>query len=452
MGSCYSCNCFSSSQRRKILQQKQQEMEQLMRNGKIQKSNNYLHQDIHQIDKMIDDEPDDDQDQDDHNDKFSLNTIRKQRDEYDALMVTSYINHHNTTYHHDHNNILSNKIIQLIIQYFDKSSILLIETGQTELLKPNKHHIFHSIIINKDATLTTDSWNPQLKSGGTLLITCISSIHLKQNAKIDLVSKGYKGGHCTYLEDEEFLDNIHDDTDDEDNQLLSGYSNNNDININDLDDEQHINGLYASYSGESYHGGGIANNIKNNYGGGGAGQIWGSGGGGGYGTNGFRGQYDKQYNNKSCGKGGICYGTHLLNKLYLGSGGGAAYGGYSGGNGGGALRLKCKNLIMDKGSSIKCNGDGGMHKYLSGSGSGGSLHLIINNGLDIELHDHARIEAIGGEKKDLYGYGYKSDDVNNCGRGGYGRIRVQCNINGDKFRKRVKNEYKSCIEPLPYIG
>ena len=213
-----------------------------------------------------------------------------------------------------------------------------------------------------------------------------------------------------------------------------------------------MNGLYASYSGESYKGSGSANSTKHNYGGGGAGQIWGSGGGGGYGTPGHRGQYDKQYNNKSCGKPGKTYGSHLLHTLYLGSGGGAAYGGYSGGNGGGAIRLRCNNLIMDKGSSIQCNGDGGAHKYLSGSGSGGSIHLIINDTMDIELNESARIEAMGGEKKDLYGYGYKSDDVHNCGGGGFGRIRIECKLNGDILKMRMKNDYKWCIEPLPYIG
>ena len=216
-------------------------------------------------------------------------------------------------------------------------------------------------------------------------------------------------------------------------------------------DQHGDNGLYASYSGESYKGQGLANSTKCNYGGGGAGQIWGSGGGGGYGTPGHRGQYDKQYNNKSCGKPGIIYGNHLLHTLYLGSGGGAVKG-YSGGNGGGSIRLQCNNLIMDKNASIICNGDGGAHKYLSGSGSGGSIHIIINDAMDIELNDRARIEAMGGEKKELYGYGYKSDDVHNCGRGGYGRIRIECKLNGDKLKKRMKNDYKWCIEPMPYIG
>ena len=181
-------------------------------------------------------------------------------------------------------------------------------------------------------------------------------------------------------------------------------------------------------------------------------KLRGSGGGAGYGTKGYKGQYDKQYSNKSCGRAGDVYGSAKLDILHLGSGGGAAYGPYDGGNGGGALKIECKNLIMNKGSSICCNGGIGANKYLSGGGSGGSIHIVINNGNDIKLHNESRIEAIGGPKKELYGYGYKSDNIHNCGKGGNGRIRFEIKENIDKFKKKLKNEYKSCIEPYPYIG
>eukprot|EP01084_Bolivina_argentea_P152835 266513_1 len=435
MGSCYichACNCFHT-QRQQTLYQKQQEIEQLVQNSELPANINYIENNQNSQQHNNDNNEDDtDNDQDD---KFSLNTIRKERDEYDTLVVISFINSINQQCKSIV--ILNEQSIELIKQYMSQTKILLIETGQTVQLRSDRQHIFHSIIINRGATLTVNPWESILQKGGTLLITCISSVNIRKNASICLDSCGYKGGHCSYLEydEEQFLDSIHDESDYGEQQQLRGNA-----------------GIYASFSGESYKGLGLPNCRTHNFGGGGAGLQWGSGGAAGYGTMGYKGQFDKQFSNKSCGKGGHVYGSQMLNPLYLGSGGGASYGGYDGGNGGGALKIECKKLVMDRGSTIRCNGGDGKHTYLSGGGSGGSIHLIVNDGNDIMLNGEAKIEAIGGEKKELYGYGYKCDDVNNCGKGGYGRIRIQMNVNGEVFKRKLKNEYEYCVEPLPYIG
>ena len=162
-------------------------------------------------------------------------------------------------------------------------------------------------------------------------------------------------------------------------------------------------------------------------------------GGGGYGTKGTHLHEDYyHYKNNDPDSdyighwGGKTYGNPKLNTLYLGSGGGSfnpldGPAGY-GGNGGGALWLKCGGtLTMRKNSKISCNGQVAP-SYESGSGSGGSIHLLINDIQCLKQHEAAMIEARGG---------YKGKHNSN---GGYGRIRVE--FMGKGAQKSMDKEVK----------
>ena len=235
--------------------------------------------------------------------------------------------------------------------------------GTITLASDVEHTEIQNYILDGEYTkLTTTSYNRYQNKGGTLLLTVMNDIILMNGAKIILNGLGYKGG-------------------------------------------------IGKYQGSSYLKCGIQSSYPNN-GGGGSGfedmfcNIHNAGGGG-YGTNG--GGFSR---NK-----GLSYGSRELTRLHLGSGGGGGFeDGYHGGSGGGALKLQCNKLIINKNCGIYCNGNDGNgfgKTSKSGGGSGGSIHIICN-----ELINHGEIHAKGGKGN---GFG-----------GGCGRIRIDC----DKITKR----------------
>lgn len=149
-------------------------------------------------------------------------------------------------------------------------------------------------------------------------------------------------------------------------------------------------------------------------------------GGAGYWTWGIQAgvRYDDKYS-----LAGRSYGDHKLTALYLGSGGGS----YKpldgpavvGGRGGGALWLRCDGIItMCQWSRISCDGQIA-ESDKSGSGSGGSIHLLINNYDSLKQEIYSMINASGGYRR-------------NASTGGQGRIRVE--IMDKEARKLRKSD------------
>eukprot|EP01084_Bolivina_argentea_P320066 555272_1 len=184
-----------------------------------------------------------------------------------------------------------------------------------------------------------------------------------------------------------------------------------------------------------------------NYDGGGGGGSWcGSGGGGSYGSCGQCGGCDSCF---CCcwhccfccnyGWNGCKYGNKKLSVLHLGSGGGGGDRGAGidcaapqGGNGGGAIRLQCfGTIILKQEARMSCNGISGIGD--SGGGSGGSIHIIINDKNNIEMDMTAKISAKGGASNQ---------------DGGDGRIRIECLMRHKN--KILRDNYN--IRPQPYIG
>eukprot|EP01084_Bolivina_argentea_P142878 250971_1 len=325
----------------------------------------------------------------------------------------------------------SNIINELCTMYFGCiHSDLIIKEGQIFRLNDLETKIFeyNSILIKKNATLTLNRYNKKANTGGILNIICNGNIILEEGAKISMTGRGYLGGaYGRYGE-----------------SYNNKYSNNNNKNN--------------------------CKTRKSNFGGGGGGQIsvfseYGPqsscGGGGGYGTNGYDGKliYDINKENENeyyeniilindnveYGIGGNIYGNKYLKKLHLGSGGGSGY--YfdqmdnslksnKGGAGGGGIKMECfGNIIMNSHSEILCNGNKGKG-LMAGGGSGGSIHIIVNNKNNLQMNKCSKIEAIGGI------------NINNMGNGGDGRIRIQF-LSNDNNRNNV---YYHNITPKPYIG
>eukprot|EP01084_Bolivina_argentea_P053768 98658_1 len=143
--------------------------------------------------------------------------------------------------------------------------------------------------------------------------------------------------------------------------------------------------------------------------------------GGGYGSKGKDGA-----NNDN--SGGNIYGNNKqLSIYYLGSGGGGGYNNdwnvtqeACGGSGCGALKIQCLgNITLKENASIYCDGDCG--------GSGGSIHIIVNNKENIQMSQSRYITAVGGD----------SVERGDSGNGGVGRIRLEfiSNNNDTKYNK-----------------
>ncbi|RLD17914.1 MAG: hypothetical protein DRI36_02665 [Caldiserica bacterium] len=121
-------------------------------------------------------------------------------------------------------------------------------------------------------------------------------------------------------------------------------------------------------------------------------------GGGGYGGKG--GDSVQSYG----GKGGNSYGS-VLYPEDLGSGGGNSWYWGKGGYGGGKIKIKSKNFVIN--GEVKA--DGGKGGLYAGGGSGGSIYIITER-----VEGNGRITANGGN--------YNGDG----GGGGGGRIAIYC--------------------------
>ena len=259
--------------------------------------------------------------------------------------------------------------------------------------------------------------------GGKLYLKVFDTISIgtdTSSGSIDLSGCGYKGGSCYFGETFEELNNM-------------------------ISTDSEI-GFY----GESYQ---RASNFKsshNNLGGGGASNKFTNGGNAGYGTNGELNVRRNRtyYRSRNTTYGGIIYGENdWLDELYLGSGGGGngsryvnsnsnnnriIYPGF-GGDGGGSLRFVCKNLVINKLGSIKCNGKVGFigyNRHYGGNGSGGTIfgqikNNFINNGQIISLQN--RMNGV--------------DEIN-----GNGRIGFQLYGNNDNDKEKVKEKDKKLKE------
>lgn len=200
-------------------------------------------------------------------------------------------------------------------------------------------------------------------------------------------------------------------------------------------------------AGRRYHGdcgaselGGSTQQWERNGGGGGGGYASGysssrsCGAGGGYGTNGGNG-YTQSSSPNNTPQGGVAYNDSELSNFsesYIkgsGGGGGASAessGNARGGNGGGILRIHCKNLMVN--GEIDCDGDdayeaGVPYNYYTGGGgggSGGTIYLQILNKVTLGVNlVHANGGLRSGGKMtngEIWGYG---------GNGGKGRIRIE---------------------------
>ncbi len=271
-----------------------------------------------------------------------------------------------------------------------KHGTLLIKQNETKTLQSDKRYEFTSVVIESNAILTVNEWvNSKVGTGGRLLIEAMTYFIIKKGGKIQLDSKGYKGG------------------------TGNGWSG----------------GTYQSEK-PAYH-------RSNRPGGGGGGGWTAYGGGGGYGTPGTTSTFASQEGDN----GGQTYGDETFSSgcIHLGSGGGSCT--ESGGNGGGALKVECVKFanygqISVNGGRPKCVNDGG--------GSGGSVFIVcqefIMDGKDQESNF---IHAYGG--KNLF----EPDATGKGGDGGDGRIMIKCETNKSLIMECVTNEQ---IQPSPYIA
>ena len=85
----------------------------------------------------------------------------------------------------------------------------------------------------------------------------------------------------------------------------------------------------------------------------------------------------------------------------------------------------------------------------AGSGSGGSIHIIINENKNLQMDKNSYIEAIGGigqPNPNNNKYWKCQDGIDHASEGGIGRIRIQL----------LSNDYNdfNCnnIIPRPYLG
>ena len=110
-----------------------------------------------------------------------------------------------------------------------------------------------------------------------------------------------------------------------------------------------------------------------------------------------------------------------------------------GGDGGGGLYLNIfGNLHLSEGALIQCNGQDGYRGIDcggGGGGSGGTILIHLNNTYNMIMEYDSHIQAIGG-----------CGATEECGNGGYGRIRIKFR-SGDDNIMLPKN-----IKPKPFIG
>eukprot|EP01084_Bolivina_argentea_P256731 432346_1 len=177
---------------------------------------------------------------------------------------------------------------------------------------------------------------------------------------------------------------------------------------------------YKGGNGNGWSGGTYKSPTKYNRcnppGGGGGGGWTAYGGGGGYGTRGATSTFASQDGDN----GGGIYGDETFSDdiIYLGSGGGSCTG--IGGNGGGALKIKC--VRFENYGQICVNG-GNATSYNDGGGSGGSVFIVSQEFVMDVNKSNSCIHACGGRNI------FPVDETGKGGYGGYGRIRIKCEKN-----------------------
>ncbi|ETO20966.1 hypothetical protein RFI_16237 [Reticulomyxa filosa] len=134
------------------------------------------------------------------------------------------------------------------------------------------------------------------------------------------------------------------------------------------------------------------------------------------------------------GAGGDMYGEEtLLKEIHFGSGGGTAYGRYSGGRGGGIIEITIDTQLESYGS-IRCNGTEGTSEWKmnhGGRGSGGSILIKFTQSKNTLTQTFGRIECRGGGKKRVQR------------KGACGRIAIYgAEVSPDQILK---------IEPHPFV-
>ena len=246
-----------------------------------------------------------------------------------------------------------------------------IPTGKVQLIRVP--YFTNYVVID---TLTCLAWDGS--KGGVLVFNVQNNLSL--NNAIDVSGKGFKGGigfntnasalSCNFNEYSYPLNN-----------QLSGLKGESIATI--LDNKIRGKGKLAGGGG-----GGLGHNS--------------GGGGGGNGGNGGLGGYqldncgNAPFDNRGIGGSTILTNT-LINKIFLGSGGGAGQADNSGnippggGNGGGMIIISCNNLQANT-HKIISNGFGGVacfeapgsdcHDGMGGGGAGGTVLLTVNTFLD----------------------------------------------------------------------
>ncbi|MEO6254779.1 MAG: gliding motility-associated C-terminal domain-containing protein, partial [Ferruginibacter sp.] len=241
-------------------------------------------------------------------------------------------------------------------------------------------------------TLTCLPWDGN--KGGVLVFNVLNTITLNQ--VIDVSGKGFKGA--------------------------AGYNPGNaTLTCSENNYNYPTNTILAARKGESITS--ISDNIicgkgsPAGGGGGGLGHNSGGGGGGNGGAGGFGGYQlepcgNAPFNNRGIGGKNLNYST-AVNKVFMGSGGGAGHADNpgnippAGGNGAGIIIISA-DKIQSNTKKIVANGVNGLacsipsspdcHDAMGGGGSGGTILISINQFLD-----NSTIEAKGGKGADMVG-------------------------------------------------
>ena len=72
---------------------------------------------------------------------------------------------------------------------------LVIHSGETLKLNDQKPLRYSSILLEKNATLTINRWNPKQRSGGLLKLEVFGDLTMESGSKITVSGRGYTGGN-----------------------------------------------------------------------------------------------------------------------------------------------------------------------------------------------------------------------------------------------------------------
>jgi hypothetical protein len=189
--------------------------------------------------------------------------------------------------------------------------------------------------VSIDGTLTANAWNGTV--GGVLFFKASGTVSVNLGGTITMETRGYRGGAASS----------------------------------------------SPTQGESYPGVGAANNAAANGGGGGSSRPCSCSGSNSAGA-GHAAAGSRPGGCGTMGAVGAAYGTALLDRWFMGSGGGGLYEycswGYTGGGGiGGGILAVFAPTITNAGSISAAGGAGtSSYGWLGGGGSGGSLYLLGN--------------------------------------------------------------------------